>query len=851
MFNKLQSYIYRLCLPDCSLLTITNNLKQIIELKSSEFPSLKNEIAELFCKSMIVACRQQFISKLDVMLISNAFDSVKELYKEKKENNSVYSYIMNLLFQLQLKSKKPEQIPEFERVADKLEDMSDIFLLKIERKLLFPIGDLLSLVFKRNISFKSIDKTTLNIFLLAMKLFKNRKKFKEQYQKIVEKCNLKCLEYLGNNSYEPIGNNSTWKDNLINNGSLVLINHRAHKIYIRSNSKDYFNNEYNIGIECNALDEPIGYFYEETYEEDYELTSAEEIFESKNLEDIINLLKLLYDDGVYNSFLKNSLLKTETEIKPTNRFAKNDKTIILSYEAEDEKKDLIATRENLTKVLRKYYFVKLLTKNDSLSDFVLIGQICDILNYFPNLTMQDLFLFIKNLEKNYQSEIINYALSKNSYEDDTKFLNHFISETNYIKTPNAILNKRISDFLYFPYQFPVQFLYDQIAVIIQQQCDTLVFVKPEVKINFDNEIQSVIHEGVEKKWKCLDKQNNIQDCYGVLFNDIIYFSNDIDKIACLYEKVSSENKSLYSFATMDFIPKGNVSYIKKQMKLQEEALCDLGKNYLLPIFDTIFYIRLFHHCVAFDLLNLDRWKKFYSIISEHNFLDFSYLKSENWTLDEGILYVPKDKEENDSTLKSVLNKYIFNSAAVRNRTVYYNELEKENNRFTSRRKEIKEIIFLFDNIITGVSTVRCLKTYLNLNKSKEDTYRNIQSYYCENRNMSLVEILEKNNIKFKIRAFYATEIGKTTVKSFIEQECKCFFDSDGLIVDNEINLNPSQEFITNVKEIYGKRFNETDFPVIREYNLPSVHVFPSLAVRKDSIASIFIRKEEVYLQKNN
>lgn len=843
MYKLFQSYVYRLSLPDCSVSVIEEILTKIRDLNSDEFKELKNLLSELFCKSIIIATKQNFISSLESSLIVEAFNNIKALYTELEEDGSVYNSIMNLLFLIHSKSKTNSQVPEFKKVADKLDDMSYIFLLELDGKKIFPIGDLLSSIFEENLSFTRMDKKMLNAFLLSMKLFKQEELLNEKYQELIKSCNLKCLEYLGNNAYKPMGDSSIWKENLINNGSLVLINRSERKIYVRNNDKEYFNNDSNIKEELNSLKEPIGYYYEETFSENTEFTSVEEIFKSNNQNDIRALLEMLYDNENYNIFLSCSLLKIDGKLKCTNKFVNNDKTIILPYSKDTEKSEILANRDNITKILKKYTFIKFFSNINDCSDFVLVGTICDILYFFPKIKIQSIISYIQSIHENFQSEIIDYVLSNSNYEEGLKFVYHFLSKTRYIQNPNEILHQQIKDFLYMPYKLLTRFLCNQIGKIIKNECFEPQFIMPLVRIDYENEISSVIYDNQEKKWECLDKPNRIQNCYALLFNDTVYFSSELDEIANFYEKIKSENNTLYSPNILDQI---EVNHVKEYMQLQEMALCDLGNNFYTPDFETIAFIRLFHHCACFNLFDNEKWKKFYTIIINHEKVKFDYLRVENLQLEKGILYVPKDKEENDATLKSILNNYLLNSSAERNRSIYFNMLSKKNEKYISRKQEIKEIVFLFDNITCGASTIRCMKSYLGIDVN---SYRNIQNYFCDGQTVSIKDILEKNEIKFRIRAFYATDEGKNNVMEFIEQNCKEFFAVNGFKFDQKISKNVDEKFFDNVKEIYHEPFLESDYPFIREFNLPKANVFPEQAVKAEHIVSIFIRKDEVYNKK--
>ena len=837
----LKAYIYALKLPNCTIDFITHILNEIYSLNTNELSQYKKDIAELFCRTMIVSSTLKIMDKIETDIIDRTFEHIKGLYNQyNKKTSSVYEVIMTFLFQLQLKRKIKEQIPEFELIADKLDDMSQIFLLKKEEKLLFPIGDLLNLVFKRNLTFRTIDKQTLNIFLLSMKIFKNQNFFEEKYKDLIKTQNLKCLDYLSQNEYEPLGASSIWKENLVNNGSLVLINTLNHKIYIRSNNIEYFNNEDKVEIEYNSFREPIGYYYEDTLPQDVEFTSIEEIFNNGQTEEIFQLLEIIYDENKFNIFLDKSIFKIHNKLYCTNKFVDSDKSITFIFNNNDGKSEVNASRNEITSLLKRYSFIKLFENEICKLDCLLAGSLFDILNCFPEQNIKEISDFIKTKNSNFQFEIINFVLSQSSPDECLRFFLHYIDKTKYIKSKPTIVSEKITDMIYLPYVFPKNFIFKIMEKQFKEPCSDKNFIKPEIRLNIDNEVQKVIYEGNEINYQVLDKIDNIQESIGLLLNDKVLFSKDIDIFADFCKRIDDVNQDLLNDSLFAKLPKDQVTEIIKKMQLQSAALTDLGNIYLKPKFETIAYIRLFHHCVCFNLFDLENWNKFYSIILYHNILKFDYLKDKKLNLQEGILYIPKDKEENDATLKSIFSNYLFNSTAERTRSIYYNLVEKKDGKYTSRNHEIKEIIFIFDNIIDGASTIKSLNTYLNLNVPGIQPYQNIQFFYCDENKANIMDIIKTNNIKFKIHAFYSTEAGINNVKVFLNKYCNDYLDSDGIQIDNIIELRPSEDFIRNVKEIYDKKFNETDYPVLREFNLPSVNIFPAASIKQSSIASIFV-----------
>ena len=850
MLKKFNSYLNRLYLPECSKIEIELIFNEICKLNASDLEQIKSVLAEIFCQSMIIATKQTFMSDIDIKLINQTFNYIKGLYNDKKNSETTYENVMSFLFQLQITRKSSDNIPAFELIADKLDEMNLIFLLKQNDNLLFPIGELLTLIFQRNLNFTALDDKTLNVFLLSMKIFKKEPDFKTQYKSLIERCNLKCLEYLENPEYEPLGETNIWKENLVKNGSLVLLNTTKGKVYIRSNNEKYFGNDIEIEKEFNSKKEVIGYYCEYNLPENCILTSVREIFENGNIQDIYNLLELIYDKKCYNIFLKKALYKSNNSITTTNKFVDKDSLIILDNIDNENNSEIKSNRDEVSNLLKKYSFIKLFFNENCFTDFLLSGAMFHILKFFSEQKVIDLINFLRTKKENFQSEAINYVLENNcNDETNLKFFSKYKDLTDYIKSPKTILTKNITDFIFLPYRFPTSFLENKVSKIIKQDCNNPRFIKPRIEFNYmTDEIISVTYDESNLKWVLIDKVDFDSELYCLLIDDIVYISNELDEIAIFQNKIDGENRDLLFYNCLKNINNSQINDIIKKMELHKDALCDLGKSYLTPDFETIAIIRLLHHCKCFNLFDIGNWNKFYLIMCNHNFIDFSYLASQEFQLDEGIFYIPKDKEELDATLNTISGHYIFNTPGKKTRTFYHNVIDKNKRKYFSRKQQIKQIVFLFDNIIDGSSTIKCLNAYLKLKAKDIAPYISIQEYFCDKKKVSIMQILKTNKIKFRIRAFYATKEGKDNIEKFISNNCSNYFEPNGISVDNYINTRPSSFFINNVYELYGKKFNDADYPVIREFNLPKVNIFPNSVTKQNNIATIFVRKTEVYEQ---
>ena len=225
--------------------------------------------------------------------------------------------------------------------------------------------------------------------------------------------------------------------------------------------------------------------------------------------------------------------------------------------------------------------------------------------------------------------------------------------------------------------------------------------------------------------------------------------------------------------------------------------------------------------------------KFHDISSDE---DFS-IKQDN------VLYVPKDRSQEDGVLKKIYNNYIRRNCRRDNDWWFAApELTLNGGNYCINNNQIRTICFLFDNTLNGTATIRTLAVKLNkkdewlefvgsdesnqtvLTKKFNDDINKCDKYYCGGNEVSLEEIIRTNKPKLEICIYYGTVLGENTVNNFL-QACNIF--------NFQVKVKKRVKDKRNCFEEEKKAFNLGDidfYPVIREYNMPKKTALPKRCV---------------------
>jgi len=130
------------------------------------------------------------------------------------------------------------------------------------------------------------------------------------------------------------------------------------------------------------------------------------------------------------------------------------------------------------------------------------------------------------------------------------------------------------------------------------------------------------------------------------------------------------------------------------------------------------------------------------VLNGHQQLKYDFSKETNWP-GNNILVVQKERQESDSALTSIINMYLKKNA-VRNHDFYFSEIGINQEGYTYREQKIEKIVFLFDTLQSGTSTIRNLKFYFEeYSKTSLDNVQNQHIiYYCKGMEIKLETIIE-------------------------------------------------------------------------------------------------------------
>ena len=164
---------------------------------------------------------------------------------------------------------------------------------------------------------------------------------------------------------------------------------------------------------------------------------------------------------------------------------------------------------------------------------------------------------------------------------------------------------------------------------------------------------------------------------------------------------------------------------------------------------------------------------------------------------------------------------------------------------------------MFDTVLSGTQTVDNLKNYFPVTgkTSKNRSHK----YYCEGTEVSIKDIMLKNNIDsvtcvFLNYAHIDTNNGDNKKDNSWQSKVEDFFKSINVKYEikkiHEIDFgNNNAQIFKLAKRIYDKIEIDEDkvfFPLIREFNMPKKAVFPKKCMKNPELIScLFGLKKEM------
>lgn len=786
-----------------------------------------------------------------------SFENIRTLDTNGMQENSkilVFKFLKelhnNILDQEANKDTFKKMCENIEEIFEELDSIRYVFRIQNEDKtLFFPISYLLFNVLLNDEQFYDND-TLIYKIRIALEIFKtgefdDEKNILSQMEK---KYNIKLISYMMDASYMIVGGKEKWKDHLKKNKVICIVRNQ-NEVYIRHPSKSYFTEniirDYNIDKiqnEKNYNGCNIAYFVEFKLNDNIQLTSIKDILLKDDYKLKIDLLFLLFNKKYKNIFLENSLYIDQNKIHLINPFCKNDKYLItLKNQVEIKSRHF---DKCIMEALDVYYQNNLIGNE---LDFMMVGSLIKLLRINGDLN-EDFFNNLDKITNNFQNSIILKWLDGLPENERITSLSELLScfgeDVKYVSTYSI----EIKDLEWFAFKLPVNEILkcilsnEKICIISDASLDMIYRAENRNGVVIKNKNG----EEVDENEIVCNGDYNEGEC--LLSGGKYYLDKTLIAAFKIREKISKINQNLNDFS--DYIEPKHINgfkQIRDVMDLQKYALLRVGEIKCNP--RSIYNIRILNHLFAHEI-TIDKQEDFIHMIQFHGITNFKEGCEELHRLFESnILVVPKERVDTDNTLSSVYEQYL-KLFTKRQTPIHSSSLDIKGDKYYLDGVEIKKIYFLFDTVLSGKQTKDNLINYFPEYKNKFKNAENIkdrsQKYICEERTVTIKEIMEKNGID-KVTCVFINYADDCKWEKKVDN----FFKTIGLKYKIEkcksINFSDMKtKCIFNFAEkIYNHKIKDNFYPLIREFNMPKRSVFPKDEMNHPEwISSIFVLKKE-------
>lgn len=865
---KLDEYLKLIHIITEENTTINDILQYMIDADAVVIGENRLKFATLFCRTISIIKKPSADVK---NLMIKAFTNIRTMSKKDDDDKSGELETIFFLNQLyssyasktyKLNGRKLDNFKKFELLLENLEKISIIFsLTDQESHEYFPIASFFDDIIKDDdiqAKFDSCDTNTIHTIMLAMQIFRYNPQIEKKNQliKYLSEKNIEFINYLLNNAIRLHG--EAWKVNYENNGTLVLYNPNTQKVLIRNRQKDYFSIDENIrkkyGIhevkkEKNNQDRIIGYYVE--YElnnldlKDFKYVSFEnEIKNTSSTELLIKMLNLIYEQGYYNIFMEDSVFIKENEVMTVNPFSIHDSVMVVGTKiCRNKKKELY---EHL-----KEFGLKKLCGNGI--DIINLGTLAKLESIYT-VQLKDL-LVDNNTTFNV---LLHNWLSKCEDPLDcfSCFFKDYKDHLEYIKESKSMIKKNWDkDAFYMPY-FIDESLLEKLDV--NEKLRNLDIVSVKVEKDFDDTLSLSSYDGNKNyqeyrvEFLCEEiSQDNIDEKDYIMFIDenqkILYVGTKRDII---YGKIKKElqkfNKNTLPGYVTKTICNTHVTEIEKMMQNFSEAYKTIHGE-IVPLYDIGIY-RIANHLLLLKIKeeNIPGW---FNLLKQHSIINYSCIKDTDIFKKTGVLYIPKEVPEKQSTLAYIYEKYSLSKTSRDKYYLYAPKIILKQDGYYINEEKIHTIAFVFDLIQSGTATKNTINSYLN--NSKEKGIMHFKNK--EEKEISVEDIIKKNKCKVKIYSIYAAELGKKNMEEYVEKlkENQCYngieisFEEPIKLLDERCKWNKTKA--DKLEEIYGSfsgNIRENSYAVIREYNQPKQNIMHDELMNVTNIVSLFMKRKE-------
>lgn len=616
----------------------------------------------------------EFIKKL-----SDIIDMIATTEYVFGEQANAYTECIRFLYNL---SKKPDQkntsviVKQYWIFQDILPMIKGIFLLEKEDETkLYPVYEL---VIGMAQEFKYDNDHLLNL-AIALQMFEKiaqyaliseSKEIRRLISDIACKHKIEFLSFLIDDG-KLMYNELDYKIN----GTLIV--KKDNQVIIRNIRKEYFSgyfNENNIYPENNSA-----WYVKVDLESDEELTDLASIFGDKNQENKLDLLKIIEQNGVFNIFIPNRIVRNKKNQKVTrllNPASANDKIIVYKNMKQENNKD---------------GFLKFIRSGvEELRGYNLYKDDYDI------LTVDFYAAFYLEVVRNRWHFCVDLETEKNGFYQEVlmkKYLRESLQEADEEKAKNIL-----DDF----YNFIIQY-FDFEKINENSMMDGKLLAFPMINgfqlilSEFFNKetIKNRIFSSSADEWKCEiakyqkkknwiigEKRIRESDFLSINFENLIEFNTQIpqedldvfvnkndgkivlnteftetDKKIKKLSKISEfqiilyERKSLYMNDNLGRLLK-LIDANDMNHNIEEMFLCEKRGT------ENVYLYKALWHFQIFDL-DEERIKKFWRLILQKHYLGMVeeketirqyFISMEELAKEDGNLIIAKESYGNDSTL---------------------------------------------------------------------------------------------------------------------------------------------------------------------------------------------------------
>lgn len=859
-------------------------LRKIANWNVSESSEDRKVVAELFYSTLAAIQSTENDGMIETFYgdTIDAFKNISLIAKTGKDSAClVLIDFLNDLYQRRDKLSTKIKITQDELLV-LLSDLGPVkYIFKItdsEGYRFFPVNKVLgNIILDPSFINTKIEPYHVNIIQLAVEMYKvTSAGIDDQFEKLINECNLKFITYLDGTSSRI---DTIDMCNFRNNQVMVFYDINAQKVLVRHEDKAYFQgiiDDSKIQSEYNSLGKEIGYFVEL-------LVNGTAIDYSEAIKNSPKeFLRLLYEKKCKNVLIEKMILRTaDGNLEPLNPFCVNDRWIVKGKNEGREGK-ICLPNEIIDSVEEGRLQLFSDCENHSVLDQVSVG-LCMSLLENRNILIDDMFKGMENNDWIQNIVINNWISNAGDIIDAIEFaLMKYANDLDYCSKDDTIRKLEfekghIRDCL--PYAFELREIYRLLDMplapsiflgTITEEDEDLFYVdfspmaNKSVAKNNCKDITFISSTDVTLLDETRFKEFYIDgtDRYFILKDGQWYSSLDFQNVYKLIVDVELKNARMLDYSINTVLHENAYNKIKYAMSLHIRALSDISVKKIE--IESLFKIRLANNLLL-NRITVAKWNSYFNLINKQQILSFVGIEHDKYfsKKEDGTIVVPKDRIQEDAVLRSVYESYI-RANATRDLAWWFSEnyLTKENDVYFLNGTQVDKVRFLFDNTEHGTATIRTIAA--NLGKIDEwvefekvrtgqpetslrDCIRKqidkCKQFRCDESRISLAEIMAKNHIMIESCSFYGTREGDDLIKSFL---LSCGIEEKDIFVYHAKDIVKKAEIVKEDCEKLGVTYNDKTYIVIREYNMPKKYLLPKGVVGKaNNVVTLLVKKDEI------